>query len=907
MEAYREEASNLANKLKVSLDTGLLKDNTIHVNIEQIEGFSNELNKCRQELANIYKSEGFRFVLNPLWKIIWHSRSAFKYSLRKLYDFMWSGFIVILTPVILCQVLFFLAERIGEILFGWASVYFRRKRRIIPFDKLSVSVVIPNWNGVELLKKCLASLYVIDEFKSGQHEVLVIDDASKYDILQQIKDDFPKVRVIRNFFNKGFGRSCNRGVKNANGELIVLLNNDIIVSENFLKPLKEHFRDDDVFAVSPKLYYWDKKTFNYGMHMGRFENGYLSLWNEAETGNGDKVSRSAPTIFAVGGAMCFRKRDFLWLGGFDDIYRPNCWEDIDISYRAQKRGLKVLYEPNSLAYHKGAATLNYVRHKEIKNELLFMWKNINDPRMLLSNLNCLPKFLFYGKHSSRVTFLLGYLWALNHFISALAHKFSEVKYFKVTDRKVLNRPMLYYRNFRRCNYAHTDKKTILLVTPFMLSPLVCGGKLRIYNFYKRLSKKYNLILLSLIHDEKERGSEYVQPLKEIFSEVHLIHDKTPSSEFLFPWRYKYSFSTFFIEKLKEIQEKSPVDLVHLESNEILYLGRYIKYAPVVYTEHDVSILSYKKSYYKKSINDSILELVDYLKVVRHHHSVYKRLDRAIALSKEDIKILKAFSPCSSYSLISTGVDLEHFYFREKISGDKSLIFVGHYPHYPNEDAAVYFCKFIFPLIKNEMPEVTLRLVGSSPTEEIFKLSAIEGVEVVGTVLDVNAYLQKAGIFVSPFRIGAGIKGKVLEAMAAGIPVVSTTRGSYGINALNGHNILIADSPDDFAKNVIRIFKEEDLYKKLSRNGRLLTEKEYDWDRIAGQLDRVYMDVMLDTGFSPAGNPDCIGNYTQSKAGDAYVEAAVTPTVEPVLSAWPSEASVLDIIQVTDKIIETSLD
>lgn len=164
------------------------------------------------------------------------------------------------------------------------------------------------------------------------------------------------------------------------------------------------------------------------MHMGRFEEGYLSLWNEAETGNGDKISQTSPTIFAVGGAMCFRKRDFLWLGGFDDIYRPNCWEDIDISYRAQKRGLKVLYEPKSLVYHKAAATLNYVRHKEIKNELLFMWKNLTDKQMLSSHLSRLPRFFYHGRHSSRLTFLIGYLWTFDHIIWALVHRFNEKIY-----------------------------------------------------------------------------------------------------------------------------------------------------------------------------------------------------------------------------------------------------------------------------------------------------------------------------------------------------------------------------------------------------------------------------------------------------------------------------------------------
>ncbi|PJC47156.1 MAG: hypothetical protein CO035_07175, partial [Candidatus Omnitrophica bacterium CG_4_9_14_0_2_um_filter_42_8] len=501
-----------------------------------------------------------------------------------------------------------------------------------------------------------------------------------------------------------------------------------------------------------------------------------------------------------------------WLGGFDDIYRPNCWEDIDISYRAQKRGLKVLYEPKSLAYHKGAATLNYIRHKEIKNELLFMWKNLNDNNMLWSHLNYIPKFLYYGKHSSRLTFLIGYLWAFRYMASAMVGRFLEKKYIRVSDKKVLNRSIFCYRNFMRNNFKHPDKKTVLLITPFIIYPLTSGGKLRIYNIYKRLSERYNLILLSLIHDEKE--VDYSKHLKEVFKEVYLVHEKTQSNEFLFPRRYKYSFSSFLIDKLKEIQEKYPVDLVHIESNEMLYLTRHIKYIPAVYTEHDVSILSYDKSYYKKGMSDSFSDFIDYLKVVRHHNFFYKKIDRVITLSNEDENVIKAFAPKSGYSLIPTGVDLGHFRFIEKTGKNKTLIFVGHYPHHPNEEAALYFCKKIFPLVKKAIPEVTLKVVGSDPTENIMKLSKIDGVHVIGTVPDVNPYLADASVFICPFKSSAGIKGKVLEAMATGTPVVCTTRGSYGIDAADKLDMLVADKAGEFAGNIIKLLQDDELYKKI---------------------------------------------------------------------------------------------
>jgi MoaA/NifB/PqqE/SkfB family radical SAM enzyme len=187
--------------------------------------------------------------------------------------------------------------------------------------------------------------------------------------------------------------------------------------------------------------------------------------------------------------------------------------------------------------------------------------------------------------------------------------------------------------------------------------------------------------------------------------------------------------------------------------------------------------------------------------------------------------------------------LEHFAFAKKTGARKSLIFVGHYPHYPNEEAVVYFCRRIFPLIRKKIPDVTLKLVGSSPTREVMKLSNIEGIEVVGTVPDVNPYLQEASCFVTPFRRSAGIRGKVLEAFATGTPVVSTTKGACGIRALHGREILIADNPREFAKCVIELLTNDELYKRIASGARKLAEDEYDWNKIAGQLDSFYQTII----------------------------------------------------------------
>jgi GT2 family glycosyltransferase/MoaA/NifB/PqqE/SkfB family radical SAM enzyme len=813
-------------------------------NLVNIEDKGKEIELLKNELGGIYNSEGFRFILRPIWTALYEARGLSRLAglvLRRSFWFMVS---VALTPVFLFLSLFFVLEHIIWVIFAPLLRKIAPKRKLVSIKDGKISLVIPNYNGIACLSECLPSVFAAQGFTDGQNEVLVVDDGSKDDSVDFIKNNFPSVRLIQNKKNKGFGFTCNRGIKAARNEIIVLINNDIILTKDFLAPLLAHLEDESVFAVTPKLYAWDKKTFVWGMHMGHFEKGYVRLWNESETGNGDRVHHASPTIFAIGGAMAFRKRDFLWLGGFDGIYRPNCWEDIDISYHAWKRGLKVIYEPSSMMFHKGRATLTYERPKEIKNELLFTWKNITDARILKNHLNLLP----WNLYCNGADFLKGLFWALNYIPQAMLHRLlCRAFTLEFNDRKIFNKVMLNYKNFckRRFKDPAREKPNVLIISRFLPYPLNAGGKIRIHTLVKLLADRYNFILLSLFDHENEL--QYIPKLKEVFTEVYPVIARSPwnmnfSSQPFYPNLYKigYSYNEDLIDKLKEIENERPVDIVHIESNELLYLLDYLKYTPAVYTEHDISILSLRDSYYKKK---NIFSFFDHLKKVHFHFSQFKKSDKIITLSREDEKILKEFSPEADINLIPTGVNLQHFSLNVNPKGANKLVFVGHYRHYPNEDAMVYFAKKVFPLIRKKVPEAELLLVGSDPTEAIKDISRNKNIRLIGGVADVKPYLDKADVFVNYIRKSAGIKGKVLEAMAVGVPVVSTKSGSSGINAKPEKEILFADSPRGFARQVIRLLKDEGLRKKIVSNARVLAENEYDWIKIKDKLDKLYRSML----------------------------------------------------------------
>ena len=823
---------------RLASDIESLRDE-IRLKAEMLNNREKVLSETRVELNGVYTSTGFKFLLRPLWTVLWTIKRPFRDIKKKLGKSVWFLITVCFYPLFKLLPIFFYFERFLGFLSNLLPSRPLKDRKITPFENLKISIVIPSWNGIDLLHKCLDSIYKLDEFKDSINEVVVIDDFSTDGTSEFVRERFPQVKLFRNKKNMGFGWTCNRGVKEAANELIVLINNDIIVTRDFIRPLKEHFRDEKVFAVTPKLYGWDWKTFLWGMHMGRVQDGYIRLWNEAETGNSDRIYEPSPSIFAIGGAMVFRRNDFLWLGGFDEIYRPNCWEDIDISYRAWKRGLKVIYEPKSLLYHKGRATLSYERHKEIKNELSFMWKNITDRDLLKEHFNALSRLLY----QNRRPFLRGFIWSLYYLPKTLTHRFKDRRYICVRDKKIIDACMQYYRNFERNGFRHTTrtvKKNLLIVTPFMPYPLNTGGRIRIHTLARLLKDKFNIFLLSLIDHENE--ARFIPELKSVFKDVHTVLLKTPiPDDIMYPSRYRYAYSQHLIDKMKELQKSLPLDLIQIESNELLYLTEHVKHIPVIYTEHDVSILTFGKSYYRDDNN-----LVDFLKRFRFHHNSYKDIDRVVALSEKDGDILNGFFPKKDISLITTGVDLEHFSFTPDTKRPPRLIFVGNYLHYPNEDAIVYFANKIFPFIKKDIPGVELMIVGSNPTERVRLLDKNDRhITVTGEVSDVAPYLKQAAVFVNPIRLSAGIKGKVLEAMAKGTPVVSTLTGSLGLFAKQGRDILIAKDRREFVTQVRSLLEDRDLYLEIANNARRLVEKKYDWNKLASDLGAVYEKTAYD--------------------------------------------------------------
>ncbi|GAI12931.1 unnamed protein product, partial [marine sediment metagenome] len=234
--------------------------------------------------------------------------------------------------------------------------------------------------------------------------------------------------------------------------------------------------------------------------------------------------------------------------------------------------------------------------------------------------------------------------------------------------------------------------------------------------------------------------------------------------------------------------------------------------------------------------EAVLELY---RLEVYEFAMYQDVDKIITLTPQEREGLLRYAPDLAVDVVPHGVDTEKFAPVSPEEQETSVAFLGNYPHDPNRDAVMHFIQDIWPYLKKALPGIKFYVIGRDPTPDI--LAAANGdrdIVVTGTVEDVRDYLGKAKVFVAPVRLGKGFRGKILEAMAMAIPVVTTSLGAEGIPAEDVNSIVIANDPKTFFDRVVRLFKDDELYERLSQNSRQLVEKRFSWEKGIDILEQV---------------------------------------------------------------------
>lgn len=387
---------------------------------------------------------------------------------------------------------------------------------------------------------------------------------------------------------------------------------------------------------------------------------------------------------------------------------------------------------------------------------------------------------------------------------------------------------------------------VLFVSAVLPYPPRSGGQVRMYNLLKRLAKNHEITLVSFIREEKER--QYKKDLSFCKDVVMVMRGKGLQPNYIAKalfGSYPLLLATYDNDEMRRtiagLLAAKKFDLLHLEPFYVWPSVSETK-VPIVVSEHNVEYAVYGTYARNASVFLRPLLSADSAKIKHWEEIVWKKADAVTAVSPEDAASIRNTSG-RQVRLVPNGVDLGSFPFapRKKSSNGPVILFTGDFRWFPNTDALRRLLA-LWPQVKSQLPKATLRIVGRHISENLAGLITASGGEIRQDVPDIAKEYRDADMLVALHAIAGGTKFKMLEAMASGLPVVTTKEGMAGLAAKAGVHYLQASSDREFVAQIAKIWENARIRDGIVREARALVEEHYGWDTIAKELDRVWKNV-----------------------------------------------------------------
>jgi O-antigen biosynthesis protein len=720
-------------------------------------------------------------------------------------------------------------------------------------NNASASVVIPNWNGRDLLAKYIPSII---EALAGNpdNEIIVVDNGSEDGSAEFLRENFPSVRVLALDRNLGFGGGSNAGFRAAKNDIVVLLNSDMRVEPDFLPPLLEAFTDEAVFSVACQIFFSDpnKLREETGLTQSWWENGSLRVRHRDDPA----IQVPYPCAYGGGGSCAFDRRKFLELGGFDELLAPFYMEDTDVGYLAWKRGWKVLYQPRSVVYHEhrgtigkkfSAAQIDLVLKK---NFALFCWKNIHEWPRLTSHF-------FFSYAGAVVTVLFGEsleranfagLWRAWKQLPGAMHSRARARDLAIIDdTEAFRRPMGGYFRDRFSAIGNDEPLRVLFISPYPICPPIHGGGVFMYQTALELTRLCELHLLILLDYPWQR--EPHQELESLVASAdYLVRTEATEKQFgsILPHAVSEIASQDFEWRMQREMYLREIDVVQLEYTALSqYGGDYRRLACVLF-EHDIYFQSIARgSANPRGMIETAKAAYEYLRALRYELRVLPRFDRVQVCSPENANYLLSFLPGLRGRMDDNraGIATSRYEFQANGREPETMLFLGSFRHPPNQEGLNWFTRNVLPSVLEHKPHARLVIVGSEPPPLHSLPHLPENIELRGFVEDVREPLSRYAVFVCPILSGSGMRVKLLEAFAAGIPVVSTPLGAEGLAGKDGQICALAEDPASFAQKIVELFDDPEKAQKLACRAREQVVATRDMRVLTERLVQSYREVL----------------------------------------------------------------
>lgn len=396
---------------------------------------------------------------------------------------------------------------------------------------------------------------------------------------------------------------------------------------------------------------------------------------------------------------------------------------------------------------------------------------------------------------------------------------------------------------------------ILFITPSFPSRF---ARIRAFNLIKYLSRRHRIHLLSL-SDEAVFGSQekYLsltdfKEMQKYCASIDVSYKplwKSVRDCLLYlisplPLEISYCKSGDMKKMVKELVHKHSIDLVYIKR---LRAAQFVEdeildKIPTILDTTDSMSMYYERTSKKARLIKKPLFYEEHFKYRLYEKKIAKRFKEWVVCSTVDKKwllnnIWQGMENPPRVNVIPNGVDVEYYSARDNLNPKShTVIFSGVMNKVPNIDAAIFFAKKIFPLIREKVPGAKFLIAGPTPIKIVRKLERIEGISVIGMVPDLREYILKSHVVVCPLRSGAGTRNKILQAFSLGRPVVSTALGAEGLNYENEKNIFIADEPEQFARYIMKLLGDNDLCRSMAVNAKEFVFKDYGMENIISDAD-----------------------------------------------------------------------
>jgi sugar transferase (PEP-CTERM/EpsH1 system associated) len=388
-------------------------------------------------------------------------------------------------------------------------------------------------------------------------------------------------------------------------------------------------------------------------------------------------------------------------------------------------------------------------------------------------------------------------------------------------------------------------------------PPKTGVLQRNYNLLREASRLADVYLLAVFKRDILPGEydleEAKRELGKLCRHIEVVHLPIESSRTAL---YRMALTSLFTkdplsvnwvkspgmrQQLRQLMNKVKFDLVHFDTISLAAYRNEVGQTPKILNHHNIeSHLLKRRTLFEKNPLKRLYYALEGEKLERYERKACAEFDTNFTVSELDKQRLLELVPAARADVIANGVDVEYFNPGAEAVVPGNLLMASGMNWFPNRDAVLYMCNEIWPLLTAQMPELSWTVVGASPPQQVLELAANDKrVSVTGFVDDVRPYLSRAEIYLCPMRDGGGTRVKILDALAMGKAIVSTTMACEGIDVTPGKNVLFADSPREFVEQIQRLRNDATLRVNLGREARKFVVDHYSWPVIGQNLSAIY--------------------------------------------------------------------